>query len=177
MITKSGMPKGRRTIAVAALIAVVAAAVTARATPSLGFIANQILASGFVPAGISQHLQMNKNPDGSVTPWQIALQVQGDTDAYVHRLVLAPGGYSGWHTHPGLLIGVVKSGQIDFFDADCRKRTVGPGEVYTENADVHGIINNGSADAELYISYLIKRGAPRRLDAPAPECASQTGIP
>jgi quercetin dioxygenase-like cupin family protein len=147
------------------------------ATPPLGFVANQIFASGYIPDGVSEHMQLNKNADDSVTPWQMALQVQGETDAYVQRLVLAPGGYSGWHSHPGLLVGIVKSGTIDFYDANCRKHTVGAGEVYTENADAHGIINTGSADAELYISYLIKHGAPRRLEAPAPACAGETGIP
>ena len=152
-------------------------AVNAWATPPVGFIVNQILASAVAAGGINQHMQINKNPDGTVTPWQLGLQVQGDTDYYSQHLVLAPGGYSGWHSHPGLLIGGVKSGQVDFYNAECKRLTVGAGQVYTENDEVHAIINNGTVDADLYISYLVKHGAARRREEAAPPCAVDTGIP
>jgi hypothetical protein len=42
---------------------------------------------------------------------------------------------------------------------------------------VHGIYNSGNETAELYITFLVKHGAGRRLDAPAPSCASVTPIP
>ena len=153
------------------------AGASAWATPPLGFIANTVFAVGFVPHGFAQHIRLNKNPDGTVSRWGLQLQVFGDTDHQQQRLVLAPGGYSGWHSHPGLLIATVKSGQIDLYDEHCRKRTVMAGEVYTENDQTHAIANTGSADAELYISYLVKHGVPRRLESPAPACAPETGIP
>jgi hypothetical protein len=159
-----------------ALAALVLAA-KAWATPPLGFVLNQILASGFAAGGISEHMQINKNPDGTVTPWQLVLQVQGDTDYYSQHLVLSPGGYSGWHSHAGVLVAAVKSGQIDFYDANCHKRTIGAGQVYTEDDDVHAISNTGTVDADLYISYLIKHGASRRREESAPSCAVDTGIP
>jgi len=159
------------------VLPVLVLAAKAWATPPLGFVLNQILAAGFAPEGISEHMQINKNPDGTVTPWQLVLQVQGDTDYYSQHLVLAPGGYSGWHSHPGVLVGAVKSGQVDFYDANCRKKTIGAGQVYTENDDVHAISNTGVVDADLYISYLIKHGAPRRREEAAPPCAVDTGIP
>ena len=161
------------------LLVLAALALTARvwATPSLGFVLNQILASGFAAGGISEHMQINKNPDGTVTPWQLVLQVHGDTDYYSQHLVLAPGGYSGWHSHSGVLVGTVKSGQVDFYDENCRKQTIAAGQVFTENDDVHAISNTGLVDADLYISYLIKHGAPRRREEAAPSCAVDTGIP
>jgi quercetin dioxygenase-like cupin family protein len=152
-------------------------AVAAWATPPFGFITNQIFAVGFAPNGLSQHIQLNKNPDGSVTPWQLQLQVQGETDYQSQHLVLQPGGYSGWHSHPGLLVATVKSGQIDLYSPDCTKRTVTAGEVYTESDQVHAIVNNGTADADLYLSYLVKHGLPRRREAPAPPCAAEVNVP
>ena len=159
------------------VLPVLVLAAKAWATPPLGFVLNQILASGFAADGISEHMQINKNPDGTSSPWQLVLQVQGDTDYYSQHLVLAPGGYSGWHSHPGVLVGAVKSGQVDFYDANCQKRTIGAGQVYTENDDVHAISNTGVVDADLYISYLVKHGAPRRREETAPSCAVDTGIP
>ena len=159
------------------VLAIVGLAAKAWATPPVGFIVNEILASAFAGDSVYQHVQINKNPDGSVTPWQLGLQVQGDTDYYSQHLVLSAGGYSGWHSHPGLLIGGVKSGQVDFYDANCNRRTIGPGQVYTENDKVHAIINTGGVDADLYISYLIKHGQSRRRDEAAPPCAIYTPIP
>jgi hypothetical protein len=49
--------------------------------------------------------------------------------------------------------------------------------VYTEDDTVHAIVNTSTQDAELYITFLLKHGAPRRRDEPAPACAVQTPIP
>jgi quercetin dioxygenase-like cupin family protein len=158
-------------------LATVVLVAKAWATPPVGFVLNDILATGIAERSISQHMQIVKNPDGTVSPWVLQLQVLGDTDYYSQHLVLAAGGYSGWHSHPGLLVGAVKSGQIDFYDANCQKRTIAAGHVFTEDDDVHGIINTGASDADLYISYLIKHGQPRRRDEAAPPCAALTPIP
>ncbi len=166
--------KRARRIVLLAVFGIVAGAL---ATPPFGFVLNQILAKGSMPDRISENVQIPKDLDGSVDPWQLQLQAQGDTDFYVQKLVLGPGGYSGWHTHPGILIGTVVSGGVDFYDAKCQKRSINPGEVYIENDQVHGIINTGGANAELFIAYLVKRDAPRRLEASAPACAYLTGIP
>ena len=159
------------------VLGVLAVSATVWATPPFGFVTNQIFAVGFAPDGLGQHVQLNKNPDGSVTPWQLQLQVQGETDFQSQHLVLMPGGYSGWHSHPGLLVATVKSGQIELYGPDCSKRTVTAGEVYTENDQVHAIVNNGSVDADLYLSYLVKHGVPRRREAPAPPCAATVNVP
>lgn len=159
------------------MLAVPIVAGTAWATPPFGFVTNEILASGVDVRGIRQDVRIMRNPDGTVTPWHLELEVRGDTDYYSQHLVLSPNGYSGWHSHPGVLIGTVKSGQIDFYTASCRKRTIAAGQVFTENDAVHAIINRGTADADMYISYLVKHGAPRRREEAAPECAFETGIP
>jgi quercetin dioxygenase-like cupin family protein len=149
----------------------------ALATPPVGFLVNQIVATGSTLDNISQQVQMASTPDGNDERWQLQLQAEGASDFYVQQLVLAPGGYSGWHTHPGLLIGTVVSGAIDWFDANCQKRSFTAGQVFMENSQVHGIINTGPVNAELSIAYLVKHNAPRRIEADAPACASLTGIP
>lgn len=159
------------------MLALFGLAMAALATPPLGFIVNQLLAKGATFENISEHVQMAKNLDGSVEPWQVQLQAQGSTDSYVQHLVLAPGGYSGWHTHPGILIGTLVSGSIDFYNANCQKRSLTAGQMYFEDENVHAIINTGGVNADLYITYLIKHGAPRRMEADAPACAPSTGIP
>src|SRR6267154_2905000 len=126
------------------LLAVLGMAAGALATPPVGFLVNQILAMGSAMDSISQQVQMGSAPDGSDERWQLQLQAQGATDFYVQHLILAPGGYSGWHTHPGILIATVVSGSIDFYDANCQKRSVPAGQVYFEADKVHAIRNTGA---------------------------------
>jgi quercetin dioxygenase-like cupin family protein len=152
-------------------------AAVALATPPLGFILNQILAKGVISSNINENVQITRNQDGSVDPWGAEIQAHGATDFYMQHLVLAPGGYSGWHTHPGILVGTVTAGSIDFYDAKCQKHSVNVGEVYFEDGNVHGIANSGTVNADLSIAYLIKHDAPRRLEADAPSCAASTPIP
>jgi quercetin dioxygenase-like cupin family protein len=159
------------------LLAAFGVGAVALATPPLGFLVNQILAKGVATGKIREHVEISKHEHGGAEPWEAELHANGPTDFYVQNLVLAPGGYSGWHSHPGILMATVVTGSIDFYDESCNKHTIGAGEMYFENSHPHGIINNGPVNAALTIAYLIKHDAPRRLEEEAPVCAWQTGIP
>jgi len=155
----------------------VAAVAVALATPA-SLLVGTPLATGTTLDNINQHVQANKNQDGSVDPWQIQVGAQGATDVRVLRLELGAGGHSGWHSHPGLVIGTVKSGSVDVYDANCGKRTVTVGGVFIENDRVHGLITTpGSGAAELWLTFITKHNAPRRIDEAAPACAWTTPIP
>lgn len=159
---------------VALVVTVVAVAL---ATPSLGLVATT-LATGVSLDNINQHVEANKNADGSVVPWQLHVGAQGQTDVRVLRLEVAAGGHSGWHSHPGLLIGTVKSGSVDLYDANCQKRTITAGGVFFESDRVHGLITTpGTGPADLWLTFLTKHNEPRRIDEAAPTCAWSTGIP
>jgi len=173
---RSGWSKPLLTLVALFALAALAWVAPVRATPSLGQVA-QTLAFGVAEDGISGHMQVNTKANGTIWPWQLQLQAQKATDYHVLRLILSPGGHSGWHSHPGLLIGVATSGQVDFYNANCEKRTILANQVYTEDDAVHAIFNSGNVDAELYITFLVKGGAPRRRDEPAPACAAETPIP
>jgi quercetin dioxygenase-like cupin family protein len=161
-------------------------ATLAWATPPLGFIFNQILVKGLSTRNIHQHAEVrdlggglgkDQSEPGDAAGWEAEVHTRGETDFYIQHLVLAPGGYSGWHSHPGILIGTVVSGTIDLYSERCEKQTIGAGQMYFENTRPHGIINNGPVNAELKIAYLIRHDAPRRLEAEPPACATTTGIP
>ena len=157
----------------------------ALATAPFGIVLNQIIAKGTALSDIKEVLRVDSNlspneesdKDSDNEDWHLHVRTQGATDFYVQHLVVGPGGYSGWHTHPGLLIGTVVSGSIDFYDANCQKRSFSAGQVFTENTQVHAIINTGTVNADLSIAYLIKHNLPRRIEADAPVCAPATGIP
>ena len=51
------------------------------------------------------------------------IDTKGQTDAYVQINRVAPGGYSGWHSHPGPVSVLVKTGIATRYDAADPTRT------------------------------------------------------
>ena len=160
------------------LLIILGVSSVALATPSSGIVLNQIEAFGSAPDDINEKAQIFTKVDGlDDEDWQARVRTQGATDFYVQHLIVGPGGYGGWHIHPGVLVATVVSGSIDFYDSNCQKHTYTTGQVFTEDSEVHSIINTGSVNTEIYAAYLIKHNSPRRIEAAAPPCAPSTGIP
>jgi quercetin dioxygenase-like cupin family protein len=141
----------------------------ALATPPAGIIFNNILSMGVASDNLDEKLKIDD--------WKLSLKTKGASDFYIQDIAIAPGGYSGWHTHPGIFVGTVLTGSIDFYDENCNLRTFTAGQVWTENDQLHAIANHGTVAARAQFSYLVKHGEPRRIDQPAPACAPITGIP
>lgn len=93
----------------------------------------------------------------------------------VQQVTIAPGGATGWHTHPGPAIVLVKSGEFTLYnksDAACRGTMYKAGQSFIDAGfgNVHIGRNEGAANVELYVVYLIPlpSGQSPRIDAPAP---------
>jgi quercetin dioxygenase-like cupin family protein len=91
------------------------------------------------------------------------------------RVVIEPGGTTGWHTHPGPVLVTVKSGELTLVyadDATCEGRTYRAGESFVDRGDetAHTALNRGASKVELSATYLVpgERGKPARIDAPNP---------
>jgi quercetin dioxygenase-like cupin family protein len=144
-------------IAVAALLAAIAAVAvgTAVATPGSG-IGATILARGTLDGHFKLKLRDSSNAG----------------DAIVQQLIVAPGGQTGWHSHPGPAIVVVKSGSFTLYDGDCAATTYSAGKVFVDSGYGHVHIgrNEGTTSAELWVTYLdVPVGESPRIDVdPAP---------
>jgi quercetin dioxygenase-like cupin family protein len=72
---------------------------------------------------------------------QVKLQTKGPTDVRVQKIVFSPGGYSGWHHHPGVVIATVASGTVTF-TRGCSATTYGQGlpagAVFVESGTIAG---------------------------------------
>jgi quercetin dioxygenase-like cupin family protein len=98
------------------------------------------------------------------------IDAQGDNDVVVLAATIEPGGTTGWHSHPGTEIAVVKAGTLTVYDAKCVPRTVTAGHGRVQHArTVHLGMNKGSTPVELYATFVIPHGSPVRIDEPAPE--------
>lgn len=156
------------------LLAIVGAAVvlatpSAQATPPVGYLSNVMLAQGATVLPLREKISVGDN-------WGVTLEDKGQSEFYIQDLVVGPGGRSGWHSHPGLLLLTVKEGSVDFFDKDCGKRTYVAGQSFIEGAEPHDVLNPGAGNTRLFVAYIVKKGEPRRIESPQPKCAEALGV-
>jgi hypothetical protein len=135
------------------------------ATPPSGFSGNVL---GPAPLGPLDVKVRATAPQ----PWRIKLRTHGLSDMYVADNLIAPGGDSGWHHHPGPSLIFVKAGTVTDYessDPHCRGHVYGAGSAFVDSGtDVHLLRNNGSVEAETIAFQLVPRGAMRRIDADQP---------
>jgi quercetin dioxygenase-like cupin family protein len=105
---------------------------------------------------------------------KVDIDTKGDSDLYVVSNVIAPGGHTGWHTHPGPSLITVKSGTITAYNANdptCSPTvyTTGDGFIDPGDGSVHLLRNEGTVPAETIAVQLVPDGGIRRIDEPAPD--------
>jgi quercetin dioxygenase-like cupin family protein len=132
-----------------------------------------VIGAGEGPAGATP-------PTGKVTREEFAkgrladafkIQTSGPSDFHIQRVVLEPGADSGWHTHPGIALDIVKAGTVTAYldDGKCEPVKVEAGQAFMFPAGVtHIARNEGKEPAEIYVTYLVTAGADPRKDAEAP---------
>jgi hypothetical protein len=116
--------------------------------------------SGFAPTNLVTANLVNQTKQNSD---QVKLQTKGPTDVRVQKLVISPGGYSGWHHHPGIVIVAVESGQVTFTNSDCSSTTYGPGlpagSAFVESGDDPGQASSVDG-ATVYATFVAPHAVP-----------------
>jgi quercetin dioxygenase-like cupin family protein len=103
---------------------------------------------------------------------EVEIKTRGLSDAYVVHRRIAPGGHTGWHSHPGPVFVLVTAGTTTKYHAD---PTLAPavypaGTGFVEApGDVHINTNEGDTDVELIAFFLVPLGATPRIDERAPQ--------
>jgi quercetin dioxygenase-like cupin family protein len=150
--------------ALAALM-VLAVAATALATGSSGFSTEQLSLGRFGEIDVKNETDTH----------ELELKTKGESDAYVVRNTVLPGGHSGWHFHPGPSLVTVKEGTATFYDGDdptCTPHVYTAGTGIVDDAldasHVHLLRNEGSVNLVTVTVQIVPAGAPRRIDAPDP---------
>jgi quercetin dioxygenase-like cupin family protein len=94
-------------------------------------------------------------------------------DVAVAKVVLQPGGSTGWHYHPGVTVVSVNSGAVTEYDKKCHKTFLKAGKGFVEsNHEVHVVRNQGKAKAVLYATLIVPTSTTDeglRVDAPKPK--------
>src|SRR5262245_9517707 len=126
---------------------------TGAATPSFG-LTNVLLARG---TDVS---------DGS-------LPLQAGADVAMAQITVNPGGSSGWHSHPGGAIIVVKTGTLTVYRAigsQCQSNEYTAGQAFIERpGEVDQVVNESTTPYVLFVTFpRVPQGTSARTDKPDP---------
>jgi quercetin dioxygenase-like cupin family protein len=107
----------------------------------------------------------------NVSDGTIPLQV--GTDVAMAQITVDPGGSSGWHSHPGGAIVVVKTGTLTVYESvgsQCRTTTYTAGQAFIERpGEVDDVLNTGTIPYVLLVTFpRVPQGEPARTDESDP---------
>lgn len=120
------------------------------------------------PSGLSQvALARGTNVSQGTLPLQVGL------DVAMAQITVDPGGSSGWHSHPGGAIIVVKQGELTVYRAlgrQCQAETYSAGQAFIERpGEVDQVVNTGSVPFVLVVTFpRVPQGVSARTDEPNP---------
>ena len=150
----------KRTAASIGIICVGLTGATASASPGSG-----VSPQNFVTASLVE--------DASINHDRVKLMTKDPTTVRVQRLTFAPGAYTGWHHHPGVVVVAVESGLVTLTDEHCETKTYGPGSpngsVFIEGHD-HAHQASSASGATVYVTY-VAPDQTFRIEDPAVSCS------
>ena len=145
-----------RTAVVAAIVTAVIATGVAigSATPSSGSLTTVI-----GRATVSDNIKINTKA--------IKLHAKEPFDIITQTVTFQPGGTSGWHSHPGPVFVIVKTGTVTVYDASCQPRRYTAGQGFLEGPEPAVVRNEGPTVSENVATLLVPVGQPARTEAPS----------
>jgi quercetin dioxygenase-like cupin family protein len=142
---------------------------SAKATPPFNI--------AFTPVGRATLPSFDVKRKEKVADFEIRLETPQPIDVATQIVTFQPGGYSGWHTHPGPVLFTVKTGTLTVYEGDdphCTAMVFPAGTGAVEAGDshhVHMVRNETDSVAEALVTYLVPVGTPQsqlRSDRPNP---------
>ena len=164
----SGAVKGWH-LALMALVALFAT--VAVATPGAGIVSGTVFARAIFADPTDLKFKIN---GGS----QEVIHVNNARETVVQQIIIAPGGTTGWHSHPGPVVVLIKSGTMSFYDSEdptCTARIYSAGQSFVDSGQghVHIARNEGAVNVELWATYFdVPPGGAFRIDAANPGTCS-----
>ncbi|WTE38472.1 cupin domain-containing protein [Streptomyces sp. NBC_01618] len=100
----------------------------------------------------------------------------GRTDVTFRTITVESGGSTGWHTHSGQVIAVVKSGTLTRIMDDCSVEVISAGSSFIEPSGAkhrHIGRNLGTEPVVILATYLLPEGSALSDDADAVHCGAK----
>lgn len=135
-------------------------------SPALSSPGSGVTPTNYVTATLSEEVQGNHE--------RIKFQTKDPTVVRVQKLEFAPGGYTGFHHHPGVVIVSIASGSLNLVDSSCATETYSAGSVFVESDD-HPHQAVSPEGAVVYVTYIVPTGNPPsfREEEQVPFCATK----
>ncbi|WP_258724268.1 hypothetical protein [Cellulomonas sp. NS3] len=120
---------------------------------------------------VSGELAGSENGPAKVSQDGVELKTKTATTVTTFELTYPVGSYSGWHSHPGIVVAVVKEGVVERRTGCGAGDVFGEGQSFTETG-LHHVSNAGEVDAVLSITRIYPTASTvGRIDQPAPRCS------
>ena len=167
---KTWVSSPKRRLTFVAVTTTLACAVTAVvfATPGSGILSGTVVARASFQDPVDIKIKVN---DGR----QEVFHVSNAGETVMQQIIFGPGGQSGWHSHPGPVVILVKSGVLTFYSAEgagCTSRSYSAGQALVDSGQghVHRAANlSGTENAEVWVTYFdVPPGGAFRIDAAKP---------
>ena len=103
---------------------------------------------------------------------RLKFQTKDAADVATFSVTYDAQGFSGWHTHPGIVFVVVQSGSV-VREVGCASHTYTAGQSFVESDEQPaGQVSNPSTTtpAQLTVMQITPQGSPRRVKADPPSC-------
>jgi quercetin dioxygenase-like cupin family protein len=145
----------------------------ALATTAEGYKSTLLAVGRFGEIDVFSSLATGPKTEGNGQLWQSLQKTKGASDVYVQSNVWAPGGSTGWHSHPGDSLIIVTAGTVTDYeghDPACKPHvyTKGMGFLDPGGDHVHILRNEGDVEARTIAVQLIPADATRRIDVADP---------
>ena len=164
------MTKKRSALVVAFAAVAAGVAGVAVATPPSGVLSGLVMARAAFADRVSVRFAVKGSDNGTEI-----VRVTDAQDSVIQQIILGPNGHTGWHSHPGPVVVLVKSGELTLYSGDdpaCTGRTYSPGQAFIDSGQghVHFARNlSSSQNTELWATYFdVPPGGAFRIDMPAP---------
>ena len=140
----------------------------ALATPPSGILSGTVFARATFLDPVQIKFKLNEGG-------QEVINVHDARETAMQQIVIAPGGNTGWHSHPGPAVALVKAGELTLYsseDPTCTSRTYSAGQAFVDagQGHVHMARNLSQTDnAEVWVTYFdVPPGGSVRVDGADP---------
>ena len=134
----------------------IVASFSAKATPPSNI--------AFTPVGRATVPEFDVKRKDKVADFEIRLEAPQAIDIVTQIVTFQPGGYSGWHTHPGPVYFTVKTGTLTVYEGDdptCTAMSFPAGTGAVEagsSSHLHFVRNETNSVAEAVVTYMVPVG-------------------
>ncbi len=146
---------------------------TALATTPEGYQSTMFAQGRLGERNISKPLPYDQEAKEYKQLWKSLRKVKGSSDVYVQSNVWAPGGSTGWHSHPGQSLIIVTAGTVTEYegrDPVCKPHVYKTGMAFVDPGGdhIHILRNEGAVEATTIAVQFIPAHGERRIDVADP---------